>query len=481
MRAEISTPVVENVVEKTDRAVDSGDHLSIREKIGYGLGDAGGTIITALIGSFLTYFYTDVFGIAPAIVGTIFLSLRVIDAFTDPMMGMLADRTRSRWGRYRPWQLWMALPMGAVLFLTFFSPGLEGNALVVYAIITYFLLSLCYTASNVPYCAMINAMTRNSKEMVACQSYRFALCGLAGLCITVGLPMLVAWFGQGNEARGYQWGVTLMAVLCAIMLLACFATVKERVASSYSDTERYNLKTLISNTWRNDQLVLMFFIIFLSINVGMVKGGALLYFIQYYLGESPAYTSLFFGVGFVGIGGSFMVKYIVQKIETVRFFILTNLVLGIASCLVAFIPGEYSTLWLALNALGAVFYGFVLPLAFAMMAFTDEYGEWKTGKRTSGMTFAFNLFFIKLAWATGGAIVSFTLSLVHYQPGLENQTTASVTGILLLVTVIPGVLHFMVALATYFFKVNERFLKTIKSDLAQRAEGTGEGQEQPKA
>ncbi|MFC0268749.1 MFS transporter [Kushneria aurantia] len=466
MQADISS------LEKGSECAGSGDNLSVREKVGYGLGDAGGTIITALIGSFLTYFYTDVFGIAPAIVGGIFLSLRIVDAFTDPIMGMLADRTSSRWGRYRPWQLWMALPMGVVLFLTFLSPGLEGRALVAYAIATYFLLSLCYTASNVPYCAMINAMTKNSQEMVACQSYRFALAGTAGLCITVGLPMLVEWLGQGNEARGYQWGVALMAVLCTVMLLACFATVRERVKSSYSGSEsHYKLKTLIANTWKNDQLVLMFFIIFLSINIGMIKGGATLYFIQYYLEESSAFTSLFFGVASIGIAGSFMVKYIVKKIETVRFFILTNLVLGVSSCLVVFIPGEYTKVWLLLNALAAIFYSFTLPLAFSMMAFTDEYGEWKTGKRTSGMTFAFNLFFIKLAWATGGAVVSFVLSIVDYTPGLENQTHASVTGILMLVTVIPGVVHFLVALLTYFFKVDETFLATIKQDLEKRSEG----------
>src|SRR5476651_2122028 len=133
--------------------------LSVSEKIGYGLGDAGGTIITCLITSFLTFFYTDVFGLTPAIVGTLFISLRVIDAISDPPMGILADRTQSRWGRFRPWQLWIALPIGVVGFLTFTVPGLSGDAKIAYAFFTYFLLSVSYTAINVPYCALIKTMT----------------------------------------------------------------------------------------------------------------------------------------------------------------------------------------------------------------------------------------------------------------------------------------------------------------------------------
>ncbi|MHB0777677.1 MFS transporter [Halomonas sp. WWR20] len=451
---------------------DADTRLGRREKIGYGLGDAGGTIVTALIGNFLTFFYTDIFGLAPAVVGTMFMVLRILDAFTDPMMGMLADRTRTRWGKYRPWQLWIALPMGIILFLAFFSPGLSGGALIGYAVVTYFLLSLCYTAINVPYCALINVITRSTREVVSCQTYRFALSGVAAFCVMVGLPLLADWLGQGDMAFGYQSGVALLAALAVVMFLICFASVRER--TDLRD-HNYSMKTLITNTVRNDQLVLMFLITFTLMNVFNVKGGSAIYFIQYYLEGSPSFISFFFGVATLsGIVGSILVNYLTRRIETVRLFILTNIVLGIGSCLVYVVPGEYRIVWVGLNLVGCMILGFLLPLSFSMMAFTDEYGEWKTGKRTSGMTFAFNLFFIKLAWATGGAIVSFTLSLVSYQPGLENQTATSLNGIVLLATIVPGIFHFLLALITCFFKVNEPFLETIKRDLRHRDAEAGE-------
>lgn len=146
-------------INQTDVVAENNNQqLSIREKIGYGLGDAGGTVITCLIMNFLTFFYTDTFGLTPALVGTLFIALRIIDAVSDPLMGILADRTNSRWGRFRPWQLWIALPIGIVGLLTFTVPDVSMNMKILWAFVTYFLLSISYTAINVPYCALINTM-----------------------------------------------------------------------------------------------------------------------------------------------------------------------------------------------------------------------------------------------------------------------------------------------------------------------------------
>lgn len=146
------------------------DKLSLREKIGYGLGDAGGTVITCLIMNFLTFFYTDVFGLTPALVGTLFIALRVFDAISDPIMGVLADRTQSRWGRFRPWQLWVAIPIGIIGVLTFTVPDTSMGVKIAWAFGTYLLLSVGYTAINVPYCALINTMTTRHNEVIACRS-----------------------------------------------------------------------------------------------------------------------------------------------------------------------------------------------------------------------------------------------------------------------------------------------------------------------
>ena len=186
------------------------DALSVREKIGYGLGDAGGTVITCLIMNFLTFFYTDVFGLTPALVGTLFIALRVFDAISDPVMGVIADRTQSRWGRFRPWQLWIAIPIGIIGILTFTVPDASMGVKITWAFGTYLLLSVGYTAINVPYCALINTMTTRHNEVISCQSWRFVLCGVAGFLVSVGLPWMVDLFGQGNAARGYQLGVGVL-------------------------------------------------------------------------------------------------------------------------------------------------------------------------------------------------------------------------------------------------------------------------------
>ena len=159
-----STPITDAEVAK--QAAD--ERLSVREKIGYGLGDAGGTVITCLIMNFLTFFYTDVFGLTPALVGTLFIALRVFDAISDPVMGVIADRTQSRWGRFRPWQLWVALPIGIVGVLTFTVPDASMGVKIAWAFGTYLLLSVGYTAINVPYCALINTMTTRHNEVISC-------------------------------------------------------------------------------------------------------------------------------------------------------------------------------------------------------------------------------------------------------------------------------------------------------------------------
>lgn len=246
------------------------DALSVREKIGYGLGDAGGTVITCLIMNFLTFFYTDVFGLTPALVGTLFIALRVFDAISDPVMGVIADRTQSRWGRFRPWQLWIAIPIGIIGILTFTVPDASMGVKIAWAFGTYLLLSVGYTAINVPYCALINTMTTRHNEVISCQSWRFVLCGVAGFLVSVGLPWMVDLFGQGNAARGYQLGVGVLCAIAVVMFLCCFFWVRERVP--LSTMGKFTLREHLAGLRNNDQLLLMLVMSFLLINVFNIRG-----------------------------------------------------------------------------------------------------------------------------------------------------------------------------------------------------------------
>ncbi|WP_394550417.1 MFS transporter [Pantoea sp. SGAir0180] len=443
--------------------------LSLREKIGYGLGDAGGTVITCLITNFLTFFYTDVFGLTPALVGTLFMVLRIFDAISDPVMGVIADRTHSRWGRFRPWQLWIALPVGIIGTLTFTAPALSMDMKLVWAFATYLLLSLSYTAINVPYCALINTMTTRHSEVLSCQSWRFVLCGVAGFLVSVGLPWLVAELGKGNAVLGYRAGVGILCGLAVVMFLCCFFWVRERVP--LDTLGKFTLREHLAGLRKNDQLLLMLLMSFLLINVFNIRGGGYMYFITYVLQGSTAYTSLFFTmVTLASILGSFIVNPLSRRIDTVRLYFWTNIVLAAVALCMWFLPvgSAWQSLWLVVILSNGVILGFTLPLHFALMAFADDYGEWKNGVRSSGMNFAFNLFFIKLAWASSAVIISLLFIAVAYKPGTGNQTPASLHAITAMETLLPALFHLLLAFAVRACKLTNPMMAQISHDLRIR-------------
>lgn len=458
------------LISNTDSAQKAlDDKLSVREKIGYGLGDAGGTVITCLIMNFLTFFYTDIFGLTPALVGTLFMALRVFDAISDPVMGIIADRTQSRWGRFRPWQLWIALPIGIIGVLTFTVPDASMNVKIAWAFGTYLLLSVGYTAINVPYCALINTMTTRHSEVISCQSWRFVLCGVAGFLVSVGLPWLVSSLGKGNAAQGYQLGVGVLCAIAVVMFLCCFFWVRERVP--LSTMGKFTLREHLAGLRKNDQLLLMLLMSFLLINVFNIRGGGYMYFITYVLQGSTGYTSLFFTmVTFASILGSVLVNPLSKRFDTVKFYYYTNLVLAVLSVMMWLLPTgpAWQTLWLAVILGNGVILGFTLPLHFSLMAFADDYGEWKTCVRSSGMNFAFNLFCIKLAWASSAVIISLVFVFVAYQPGAGNQTPASLQGITAMETLLPALFHLLLAFAIRACKLNNPMMARIATDLRQR-------------
>ncbi|MET3436303.1 MFS transporter [Sphingomonas sp. 1185] len=414
------------------------------EKVCYGLGDAGGTIVTGLIANFLTFYYTDVFGLAPGIVGILFLSLRIFDAISDPLIGIMADRTSTRWGRFRPYLLWTAIPVGLSCFLTFQSPDLGYDGKVAYAAATYFLLAFSYSLNNVPYCALITRMTDSAREGVACQSVRFALVAIASFCVSVGLPIMVRQLGGTDIARGYRDGVAILSLAAVAMFLICFLFVRERVVAA--DSAEVPLKVAVATTLKNDQLRLTFVMTLLLIGIFNTKGGAALYFITYVLGGDTTYQALFFGTATAGgFLGSVIVPFFTRRFDVKTVYVGVNLILVAGHFAAFFVPGGHPMLWLVLVGLCCVVLGCTLPLHFTLIQLADQYGEWKLGMRSSGMSFAFNQFFVKLAWALAGVLISGVLVIVSYRAGAGNQTPLSLTGIRALSTLIPGLMHLALA------------------------------------
>ncbi|WNN45127.1 MFS transporter [Winslowiella toletana] len=443
--------------------------LSIKEKIGYGMGDAGCNMIGGAIMLFLSYFYTDVFGLAPALVGVLLLSVRVLDAVTDPIMGAIADRTRSRWGRFRPWLLWVSLPYVLFAVLMFTTPDWSYESKVIYAFVTYFLMSLAYTAINIPYCSLGGVITNDPGERVSCQSYRFVMVGIATLILSLSLLPLAEWFGGEDKARGYQMAMGVMAIIGLCMFLFCFATVRERIKPAVPSNDQ--LKADLKDVWKNDQWVRILLLTLCNVCPGFIRMAATMYYVIWVMQQSTSFATLFISLGVVGMMiGSTLAKVLTDRWCKLKVFFWTNIVLAIFSSGFYFLDPQATVLIVVMYFLLNIFHQIPSPLHWSLMADVDDYGEWKTGKRITGISFSGNLFFLKVGLAVAGAMVGFLLSWYGYDAGAKQQSASAINGIMLLFTVIPGVGYLITAGVVRLMKVDRQLMQTIQIDLAKRRE-----------
>jgi len=441
--------------------------LSFREKLGYGMGDAGCNMIGGAIMLFLNYFYTDVFGLAPALVGVLLLSVRVLDAVTDPIMGAIADRTQSRWGRFRPWLLWVSVPYVLFSVLMFTTPAWSYENKVIWAFVTYFLMSLTYTAINIPYCSLGGVITSDPGERVSCQSYRFVMVGVATLILSLSLLPMAEWFGGDNKARGYQLAMSVLALIGLAMFLFCFANVRERIRPAVPTHD--DLKKDLRDIWKNDQWVRILLLTFCNVCPGFIRMAATMYYVTWVMGQSTHFATLFISLGVIGMmGGSTLAKYLTDRWCKLKVFFWTNIALALFSCGFYWIDPHATVTVVVAYFLLNILHKITSPLHWSMMADVDDYGEWKTGKRITGMSFSGNLFFLKVGLAVAGAMVGFLLSVYGYDAGAKQQSASAVNGIMLLFTVIPGVGYLITAGVVRLMKVDRKLMRTIQDDLALR-------------
>lgn len=443
------------------------ERLSLKEKIGYGMGDAGSCMIWSVLALYLTWFYTDVYGLDPAIVGTLFLVIRVFDAFSDPVMGAICDRTHTRWGKFRPWLLWMAVPFGLGAVLMFTTPDLSMNGKIIYAWITYLVMSLIYTAINIPYCSVAGVITLNQKERMGCLSWRFFLNGLATLIVSSSILPLTDWLGDGNRASGFQLTMMIMGGAATLMFLFCFFSIKERVVSiKTNETLRKDLKDII----KNDQWLLMISITFLNVFPAFIRGAVSIYYATYVMQASVGFITFFMALGVAcNMLGSVIAKPLTDRFDKIKLFRIINIILGILSFTLWFVDPHSLTpllaLFIVINILHLIQSG---PILWAMMSDVDDYGDWKFGKRLTGISFAGNLFMLKMGLAVAGAIVAWILSYTGYIANRPQQNTQTLQGIIMMFSLLPMVSYFLSAWIVRYFKLNDKFLEKIKVDLAKR-------------
>ncbi|REC93855.1 glycoside-pentoside-hexuronide (GPH):cation symporter [Kushneria indalinina] len=442
--------------------------ISIVEKIGFGMGDAGNNMTFAAVVMYLSYFYTDVYGISPAVVGTIFLSMRFVDAVTDPIMGAIADRTRSRWGRFRPWILFIPVPLAVACVLMFTTPDWSDQGKIIYAFVTYAVMSLLYTAVNIPYCALGGVVTSDHRERVSCQSWRFVLVGVAYLILNSSLMPLVEWFGEGDQARGFQITMGLMCVIALFMFGFCFATVRERVqpVENTSNGLIKDLKTLAANPkWRQ-----VLAITFLQAFQFFLRQGAAIYYATWVLGLGAAGISIFVTSGVLGgMAGTAISPLLTRHSTKLRVFILSSIALVAACVALYFVSGDQVILAAIVVLVINICHGIGTPIAWAFMADAEDYGEWQSGYRNTGVSFAGNLFFLKLGLAAAGGLVGFMLSMGGYVGGADAQEPQALTMIVLLFTLIPALVSVLMTLAGWRFGLDDAEMDRIRHDLEARA------------
>ncbi|MFK3662428.1 glycoside-pentoside-hexuronide (GPH):cation symporter [Scandinavium sp. NPDC088450] len=453
------------------------ERLSLKEKVGYGMGDAGSCMIWSVLALYLTWFYTDVYGLDAGIVGTLFLVIRIFDAFSDPVMGAICDRTRTRWGKFRPWLLWMAVPFGLGAVLMFTTPDLSMNGKIIYAWVTYLVMSLIYTAINIPYCSVAGVITLNQKERLGCLSWRFFLNGLATLIVSSSILPLTDWLGHGNRASGFQMTMMIMGGAATLMFLFCFSSIKERVVSiKANDSLRKDLKDII----KNDQWLLMITITFLNVFPAFIRGAVTIYYATYVMQASIGFITFFMALGVAcNMLGSVIAKPLTDRFDKIKLFRIINIILGILSFALWFVDPHSLTpllaLFIVINILHLIQSG---PILWAMMSDVDDYGDWKFGKRLTGISFAGNLFMLKMGLAVAGAIVAWILAYTGYIANKPQQNEQTLQGIIIMFSLLPMVSYFISAWIVRYFKLNNTLLETIKVDLAKRELQTGADQTQ---
>ena len=489
--------------------------ISISEKIGYSLGDCSANLVFQMMMIYQTKFYTDVFGLEGAIAGSVMLIARIVDAFVDPTVGILSDKTQTRWGKYRPWILWTALPFMVFYVLAFYNPSIEDKSLVaVYATISYTLLMTLYSFNNTPYASLGGVMTSDIKERNSITSIRFVAATIAQF-IVQGLTLpLVGKFAGANGDKGHGWlcTISLFAAIGFIFFIITFFSARERItppASQKTDTRKDIRDVFHSIPWRAMFILTLFLFTTLA-----MWGSAMNYYFENYVDANALYTFLdklglvaveanasfsynilnAFGLIVnspekayeVGFGVFNMVGTLVQFFGVIllssflanrygkkRVFIFCLTLTAIFTALFYF-PNEtdIETMFV-LNFLKSLAYAPTVPLLWAMIADVADHSEYVNYRRATGFVFAGVVFALKAGLGIGGAILGFLLSGFGYVSGAGTaQTESAIHGIILSSSLIPAATFFIGVIALYFYPITKAYNEEMQAELTERRKQT---------
>lgn len=404
--------------------------LKLSEKIGYALGDTAANIAWRTLSTFLLIFYTDVYGISAAAAGVLLLVTRLSDGVTDVIMGMIADRTDRPSGKFRPWILWTALPLGIMMSLTFTTPDFGDTGKLVYAYVTYIALTLIYTANNVPYSALMGVMTPDDKERTSLSSWRFAGAYFGGILTQGGIIYLVLWLGSGDENKGYQYAIYLLSIVLVILLMITYFTTKERVTpvKETKNSIDEDLKDLIKNkAW-----LTLLFIGFGFVTYNSIKQGITVIYFKRFLGSETMAASYMVVLLVVSMLATFITTPLAKKWGKKNLFLAAMLLSGLTNALIYFFSDATSVF--VLGSISEFFAGMTPVLFFAMLGDSSDYSEWKTGRRAMGLIYSTGTFAMKFGGGVAGGIIGFVLTAYNYDGMSEMTSTEALEGIKILMS-----------------------------------------------
>jgi len=470
--------------------------LSVREKIGYGLGDTASNLFFQTTIYFLLYFYTDVFGITAKTAGTMFLVTRIWDAINDPMMGAVADRTRTRWGKFRPYLLWFAVPFGVIGVAMFTTPQMSDPGKIFYAYIMYTLMMMVYTAINVPYCALMGVISPNPQERTVVSSYRFVLVFAAAFIVQYALTKIVVMFGGAkNSPQGWQYAMGILFGAATILFLVTFFSTRERVQPIKED--RNPIRQDLADLLRNGPWLLIGFATIFQLAFVLIRGGVIVYYFDYFVKEQPfdlfGTTQLaIFGQTFdlsrvssTGLAAAFMLsgtvftiigaiatKWFCKFMDKPKVYALLFMLAGITTALVYYVRPENLRMLFGLQIVTSFCMGPVSVLQWAIYTDTADYSEWKTGRRATALIMAASLFTLKLGVAFGGAALGWILDAYGYAANTELDAVA-IKGICLSMSVYAAIPALIAGVLMLFYPLTNMKMQAIEADLMKRRQQSG--------
>lgn len=456
------------------------DKISLKEKIGYGLGDAASSMFWKIFSMYLLFFYTDVFGLAPAVVGTMFLITRIWDSCFDPIVGIMADRTKSKWGKFRPYLLWVAIPFAVIGVLTFYTPDFDEKGKIIYAYVTYSLMMMIYSLINVPYASLLGVMSSDRKERNTLSSYRMVFAFGGSLLALWLIEPLVNYFGGSlNSKTGWLATIAVFGFITTIFFWVCFAFTKERI-KPIAD-EQNNLKEDLNDLLKNKPWWILLGAGIGALVFNSIRDGAAVYYFKYYVSSTVNFDFSLFGTDFhmtptsiylvlgqaANIIGVIIATPIANKIGKKKTFFGAMALAAILSLVFYLFGKEDVFLIMSFQILISICAGCIFPLIWSMYADSADYSEWKQGRRATGLVFSASSMSQKFGWTIGGAGAGWLLGYYGFQANVEQTATAQ-NGIQLMLSILPAIAAAISVAFIAFYPLSEEKLQIIEQDLNEK-------------